>query len=412
MTRKFDHFLSYGSTDQQTVRDLARYYSGLLVPGTVAAFQAEGTKGFVLSLSARSTEPYMIDSRFPLFQNELRTPKKSHLMLADVFGSPELVQRSEPLRPHDFNPSLVERISSRWVDFNVNFDDVKSKTFDKYASRLNEEVLPQNRRGPSWVLPPYAMVSHLDDGWLRVSDDIWDASNSYANTRRISTPLRRVVAATSAEVWDACAAHVQSEDLIAWVDNLEEFPAESREELFHYGNALLNAKARGQSVFALYGGFFSVLLARCGLIGSSHGIGFGEHRHYIELPSSGAPPARYYVPKLHRYISVDLAQVLWAQFRDLVICDCSECADTSPIALDYHALMRHSVRARYQEISDWVSKPTAQTIADLRAEYLQFRRAVALLEAPRNVIRRAEGIYHHLEMWADVLSRLQEERGI
>ena len=40
---KFSHYLSYGAADQHTVRELRGFYDGLLVPGTVAAFQREGT---------------------------------------------------------------------------------------------------------------------------------------------------------------------------------------------------------------------------------------------------------------------------------------------------------------------------------------------------------------------------------
>ena len=34
-----------------------------------------------------------------------------------------------------------------------------------------------------------------------------------------------------------------------------------------------------------------MLLQNCGLAGSSHGIGFGEYRNWIELPELGPPPA-------------------------------------------------------------------------------------------------------------------------
>jgi hypothetical protein len=67
----FEHYLSYGSTDQLTARNLTDIYDGLLIPGTVAAFQAEGTRGFVLTLSAAKSKDYIIDPRFPLFQNRL-----------------------------------------------------------------------------------------------------------------------------------------------------------------------------------------------------------------------------------------------------------------------------------------------------------------------------------------------------
>jgi hypothetical protein len=406
LVNMFEHYLSYGSTDQQTVRDLAADFDGLVVPGTIAAFQAEGTKGFVLSLSARSSDPYMIDSRFPLFQNQLRSPKKSHLMLADVLGAPELVHSNQLPTPSDFTDSLVETIAQRWIEFNVGFDDVKSKTFDKYAARLNEPVLPENRLGPSAILPPYTMVGDRNDGWAGVSHRLWEASVAHATSKGVSVPLRRVIAATSAAMWDEIAATVEHRDVIAWISDLEEFRPESVAELHAYGQAIQRASQRGQHVFALYGGFFSVLLARYGLIGSSHGIGFGEHRDYIELPTSGAPPARYYVPRLHKYVPVDIAQVLWLQFPQLVACECEECHESAPASLDYHALMRHSVRARSREIAEWAALPTVNAVGRLRRDFGDFQEAVSRLVAPSNVTKRADDMYRHLQMWAGILQDL------
>ena len=80
MFDRFSHLLSYGATDQKTVLELLGKYQGLIVPGTVAAFQRQGTGGFVLSLSATAdAPPYRIDPRFPLFQKarrERRNPTK------------------------------------------------------------------------------------------------------------------------------------------------------------------------------------------------------------------------------------------------------------------------------------------------------------------------------------------------
>lgn len=406
LTNLFEHYLSYGSTDQQTMRDLAADFDGLVVPGTIAAFQAEGTRGFVLSLSARSSDPYMIDSRFPLFQNQLRSPKKAHLMLADVLGVPELVHSNQLPTPSDFTDSLIDTVAQRWIEFNVGFDDVKLKTFDKYAARLNEPVLPENRQGPLAILPPYTMVGDRGDGWASVSDRLWEASMAYATSNAVSIPLRRVIAATSAGMWDDIAATVKHHELIAWISDLEEFRPESAVELYAYGQAIQRATDRGQRVFALYGGFFSVLLARYGLVGSSHGIGFGEHRDYVELPTSGAPPARYYVPRLHKYVPVDIAQILWLQFPQLMACECEECRTNAPASLDYHALMRHSVRARSREIAEWATLPTSDVVDRLGRDFADFQEAVSRLVAPLNVTKRADDMYGHLQMWAGILQNL------
>src|SRR5438067_1190570 len=100
----FAHYLSYGATDQQTLRDLAGSYDGLVVPGTIAAYQRQGTGGFVLSLSATAAAPpYVIDPRFPLFQQRLQAPKQSHFALASLFGDyPDLIDIDNAPLPTDF----------------------------------------------------------------------------------------------------------------------------------------------------------------------------------------------------------------------------------------------------------------------------------------------------------------------
>lgn len=407
MFDRFQHYLSYGSTDQQTVRELSEYFDGLIVPGTIAAFQAEGTKGFVLSLSARSNDPYVIDPRFPLFQNMLAAPKKSHLMLADVLGAPELINRHISPSPKDFTDGMIKTIASSWIDFNVGFEDVQMKTFDKYAARLKESVLPQNRQDPAFVLPPYTMVKTVDDGWGEVSDRLWDTSLEYARAKGITSKLRRVIAASTATTWDNLASGVGDLEIVAWVSGLDEFKVNSESELVAYGRALQGCASRSQRVFALYGGFLSVLFSRHGLSGSSHGIGFGEYRDWVELPSSGAPPARYYVPKLHRYIGVDIAEMIWRSHPELIECECVECGGLSPSAMDYHSLMQHSVRVRSAEIHKWLDMPTREVIEELTMDSSRFRSAIRELPAPAKVIRRAEDSCSHLGMWARVMAALQ-----
>ena len=98
---EFEHYLTYGATDQQTVRRLTGEFTGLMIPGTVAAFQREGTGGFALTLSATEAQtPYVIDPRFPLFQQPLDAPKKSHEALAAILGKPDLVSRRCCTNPH------------------------------------------------------------------------------------------------------------------------------------------------------------------------------------------------------------------------------------------------------------------------------------------------------------------------
>jgi hypothetical protein len=321
-------------------------------------------------------------------------------MLADVLGVPELIRSYSTPTPEEFDDGTIKTIARSWIDFNVGFEDVQMKTFDKYAARLNEEVLPQNRQDPAFVLPPYTMVGTMDDGWSDVSDSLWTASNEYAHSKRIARKLRRVIAASTADVWSRLASRVSDSEIVAWVSGLDEFKLSGESELVAYGRALQGCESRNQRVFALYGGFLSVLFSRYGLSGSSHGIGFGEHRDWVELPTSGAPPARYYVPKLHKYIGVDVADAVWRQFPELIECECTGCGGQSPNAMDYHGLMKHSVRARSAEIAKWLTMPTPDVVAELTRDSERFRIAIRELDQPTRAIKRAEESYTHLNMWA------------
>ncbi|MBF4603134.1 hypothetical protein [Curtobacterium sp. VKM Ac-2884] len=408
---EFQHFLSYGSTDQEAARSLTGIFDGLLVPGTIAAFQADGTKGFVLTLSARSSEPYAIDSRFPLFQNGSLPWKKSHLQLAQILGLDGYIKDGVTggLSPANFDDALVARVAEGWLSFNVDFENVGAKVFDKYAKRLpDDDIKIEDAQAPEWVMPPYLMVSSLTDPWGAVSERIWQASVDLVAQSSSAVRLRRVVAGESAAVWDALLQKLPEKDLAGWVSRLDEFDVTTagRRELVEYGKALRSATERGQRIFALYGGFFSVLLHRFGLEGSSHGVGYGEHRDHVELPSSGAPPARFYVPRLHRYIGVDIAGAIWEQAPELVECFCPECEGRSPTSLDYHQLMRHSVRVRADEIDTWAHLPTLDVCARLREDFRAFSTALPGLALPRAVVKRAEGLYLHLESWAAVLETI------
>ena len=406
MFESFSHFLSYGATDQQTARDLAGSYDGLLVPGTVAAFQADATRGFVLTLSATSNAPrYTVDPRFPLFQQALPAAKRSHTALANLLGVPDLVQPVDALEPGDYTDSLIEIITENWLRFNNGFTELENKKFDKYAERLNEEIVPKNRKGPSWILPPY-FIAQVDDGrWWPVSSRFWRSAMELSPSRDM---LVRVVASDSTTLLDGLLTSCNEHRLAVWISKLDERQVDrtGRDDLTEYGRAIRAASARGQEVFALYGGFFSVLLGMFGLRGSSHGIGYGEARAWEELPQSGPPPVRYYLPRAHRYVSMDLALLFWRENRDLVRCSCRECRGESPARLEYHGLMRHSVLCRNAEIQHWVNMSPDVAVRELLDEAYRFESAVDDMDIPRRLRRAADECFITLKGWARVVEAI------
>jgi len=406
MFKRFSHFLSYAATDQQTARELAGNYDGLLVPGTVAAFQADGTRGFVLTLSARTPAPqYTIDPRFPLFQQPLSPAKRSHIALAELFGNPDLVQRETPIAPEAYTNGAIDTMVGYWMLFNRGFTELAMKKFDKYAQRLDEPILPQNRQRPTWIIPPYFTALSSDNRWWQASERFWRSAQAQART---DERLVRVVATDSAALLGELLRHCNESQLAVWVSKLDEAPEErfGLEDLRRYGEAIKAAAADGKDLFALYGGFFSVLLGNFGLSGSSHGIGYGEARTWLELPQSGPPPARYYLPHAHRYVSMDLALFFWREQRYLVECNCAICAGQSPALLDYHGLMQHSVLCRTQEVQQWSGLPPDQIVAQLGREAGTFEAGIGAMDVPYSLRKQADRCPAVLRGWAQVIGAL------
>ena len=399
MFQRFAHFLAYGSTDQQSLRTLTNQYSGMIVPGTTAAFQAEGTRGFVLTLSAAEKFPYAIDSRFPLFQEYIASPRKSHLLLAKVFGIEHLIERYGSIRPQDWTPQLEGEIVERWIGFNTNYTDLRPAAFDKYARRL-KKPLPQEEAGPpTWILPPYLMDSPgYPDSW-EISNRLWEGSVLAATRGGHESKLRRVVATWDVERLAELAISVNQTEIVVWVSDLDELDLQRGDRLSAYARAIREIANVGKKPFALYGGYFAVMTGSVGLVGASHGVGFSEYRNHVELPSTGGAPARYYVQRIHRYLPVDLASELWRRNPSLVESFYSGFRSADPLELEYHELMEHSVRARYDEIqrsADMTALNHVDHLDDIAGQYISDLSRIRLTEGLR---KRIDQFTAHLPVW-------------
>jgi hypothetical protein len=396
----FAHYLAYGATDQETFRELRDAYDGVLVPATIAAYQRKGTGGFVLSLSAtEQAPPYLIDSRFPLFQQTLTAPKKSHTALAELLDDPNLVRTLTDPTPEDFSDDRIESIAKRWVDFNIGYGQKENATFDKYAKRLGVDVRPERAQNPEAVLAPYFACWGPQDAWWERSQRFYEQTSA-ATTQ---VPCRRVVCAREPEALDLLLADLpEPERLVVWVSDLDEHNTLAA-SLVEYRRAISNAVARGHEPFALYGGFFAVLLGSDGLLGASHGVGFSEHRAWKELPTSGAAPARFYLRRVHRYVTQDLAQALYTVSEDLTECPCEHCAGRPPIALDYHELMKHSVWCRNEEIKRWYRADPEEAAEALGNEFDTISAQIGTSGLPPGIRARARSVLEHLPEWASAL---------
>lgn len=395
----YSHYLAYGATDQETFRELREIYTGVLVPGTIAAWQRQGTGGFVLSLSATAeAPPYMIDPRFPLFQQGLSDPKQSHTALAEIFGDSALIRADDPT-PDLFLDERLAELARQWVTFNQEYGATSNEKFDKYMDRLGEDIGVEHAQGPEAILAPYFACSGPDDPWWSKSVRLFEGAQAASGDETIL----RVVCAPHSGALDPLLGDLGGpEQLVVWVSGLDEHKA-SPGDLIQYRSAIAAANSRGQEPFALYGGFFSVLLGVAGLRGQAHGVGFSEHRNWRELPTSGAAPARFYLRRAHRYVPQDLAQTMYEQSPDLTECPCPYCDGRPPVALAYHELMKHSVWCRNEEIDRWYGQGEATAAELLETEHEAMTAAIRSGALPPAMRARAITSIEHLPVWAEAL---------
>ena len=397
------HFVSYGASDQRTIRELASYYDGILVPGTIAALQREGTAGFVLTQSARGgNTTYVIDPRFPLFQQALPIAKASHESLAKILGDESLVRTEWP-HPREFTAQRIDTIASAWVAFNLGYQQQQSAKFEKYAKRLGAPLRLSDASGPQRILAPYFCVEGRADPWYEKSLELYQATSAAANAVGCDIDVTRIVSAHSATALADVVRENDKDDVCIWVSGLDERTT-AVDELAVYASTVRRLVASGGRSFALYGGFFAVLLTCVGLGGNSHGIGYGENRKWRELPQSGPPPARYYLPTVHRYVRQDHAEALWRFDRALVGGRRVE----SPEAMGYHDLMLHAVKARAAEIKNFGPLSLDEAIERLHGEHREF---TVRLEASSSglLIERGREFAGHVPMWIRVLRQVQQD---
>lgn len=395
----FSHFVGYGSTDQKTLRGSIGCYDGILVPATIAAFQQQGTGGFVLTLSAaKPSAPFVIDPRFPLFQQRLDEPKLSHLALAELLGDRGLVTTDDSRDASYFDSDKIERMSAAWVDFNLRYQTEQAAKFSKYAKRLGRDLAPEQASGPQRILAPYFSVSDHDDPWWSKACEMLETTRSIAAD---SLPVTRVLATQSVTALASVLDSVAPEELCVWISGLNELDS-SAADLALYAEIIHNACRQGHRIFALYGGFFAVLLASLGLSGVAHGIGYGEHREWRELPRSGPPPARFYLPSVHRYVSRDDAQKLWNHDPKLV----GQQIPMMPIQYEYHDLMLHSLLARADEVMNYSDLPLMRIVELLHSERGEFRARLASNRPDTLTSRIGRRACRHLDIWIEALEHL------
>lgn len=323
------HWIRYGTAGDQKylVGDFRETYDQLVINGNMVAHMPSSLSHFI---TQRAQKPFVIDPQTHAFAHDL-----SHLQSTSKSSNGEIkrswkrllcnygehvnniiLEEFRPLDPEDFNKKdlcrdFVERVLA--FQNNAITHELKEGEDREYLEFLQQETGTNPFiRPPSILIAPYFYIDGpLYDQWLDLNIRLLEDSQDLLNSK---TDFQQFLAAQLVLSKDILSEKSVRDDIIKkysdakpaaillWIDYFSEHSA-SKFELMHYKELLKGFADKGIPVVNLFGGFFSVALAKLkseiiNLKGVCHGLEYGETRPVVPL-GGGMPVSRFYSRQLH-----------------------------------------------------------------------------------------------------------------
>jgi hypothetical protein len=363
------HLVRFGTAADQEyfLRDFADTYEQIVVNANMVAHMPSAMASF---LAIRAQKPFFIDPQTHAFQHAidqlLSTSKKSGgeikrswKTIRGHYGDPiaRIFQdaTARALLPDDFSDTDETRdFCARVIEFQ---NDELSRQLARgpdadYIKYLAEESGQggddiQSLVTPSLLVAPYFFLdTQFFEEWLSTNIRCLELSREVLRQKGLAQPLAAQLLisqeilsnerfrARLVETYLASAA--KPEVFLLWIDRFAE-QEKSDWELKNYISLVADLTAKGAFAANLYGGYFSVIVARSGvlqnkLVGVCHGLEYGESKPAIPI-SGGIPTAKFYAPPVHSRLASRVAVRVIRNldgFRDVNafhtrICDCRVC---------------------------------------------------------------------------------------
>lgn len=144
----------------------------------------------------------------------------------------------------------------------------------------------------------------------------------------------------------------KKDGFLFWVTDFKE-TEKDLETLKAYTSFVQDLKSKNENadIISLYGGYFSLLLSKFGILdGITQGVGISDYKDPLAVGGGGRP--RYYVPIAHQMTSIDSAEDLLNANKTIFQCKCQVCKkNSSPSNLTTLELANHFVWNRIQEFN-------------------------------------------------------------
>lgn len=217
--------------------------------------------------------------------------------------------------------------------------DFCSKVIHFQRSRLREALAPDAKyldegdAVPEWLLAPYFLLTAGNmETWLDINCLlIGESAQTVGHGEELHGVILIERALLSQEDYlNTIIARYADQPVrgyLLWVSDLPETEISTWEgrNLQRLVSALAGI---GKSVYAAYGGYFSLLLSKAGMSGICYGPGYGEARNAVPV-GGGLPSAKYYLPPVHarlphREVQLAISHKPVEEFYEQV-CACPVC---------------------------------------------------------------------------------------
>ncbi|HSE61133.1 MAG TPA: hypothetical protein VLA88_02465 [Candidatus Saccharimonadales bacterium] len=413
-------------------------YDSIIFNGNMVAYTQAAIAAFIITTHEKA---FLIDPQTHAFQHDTsylmsknskgeQKVKTSIQKLADALGEPvaSKLALGLPVVPEDFKEQIVvDAFAKNVIGFQRNIiDAIKEQDDWKYLEfKLKDQDLGEPV--PAGLIAPYFYMSEMSYArWLDTNYKLINAAATQAGGIELIAQLviSKDILGSDEALGKIIESYGNSEagTIALWVDMFNTVEA-SKADLQGFKKLAEGLKAKGKKVVDLYGGYFSILLCKKGILdGVCNGLEYGESRAVIPV-GGGIPMAKYYFYPLHyRMRFTDLITVHRAMgwnekpdgFKDGV-CSCEKCADGD---IEKYGITT-PVRIKRKAGVVTLNYPTPETKERSLLHYLNCKKREfdtvqskdldSLLQEMTDSVKTYEPVLgidtvSHLRRWVDVLS--------
>ena len=350
-------YLRMGShAEKQYVLKTVKLFTGVIVGANLVESTPGATVSFAVKILGGSKKAFAIDPMTYTFgmniqyiQSETidRTARKagarktalkrSFARLAESYGSPvdsALLSENRPVVPSDFTEPGIRSFAIGVYHYQA--DRMRSQWESDPQLRELAEKMPH----PSFAFAPYFFVPFRMRGgrWRE-----WHELNMAlaAEFAEIDGPLpkhavlciERSMLESPRDAEEICKAYIGTGCSACWLwPSMLTEPDIAPNELDVLVHIAQMFRDAGIKLYNLHGGYLSGLLSKHGMIGFSHGIGYGEAKDVVPVIGATVPTVNYHLPPIHTRIPMlELERALpKLGVKDATdfqreICDCTVC---------------------------------------------------------------------------------------